>query len=248
MFPPLVPLEQSDIDERRASIRAHVLQHSRVIQQANFLRYYDGDLGLLFDHYDRLFFANTITDRLKRDRLNYPTLRFSGRLRSAGGRTTRTRHRDGTITYGIEIATHILADNFKDAAHRSVEVSGIACTDRLHALMFIFEHEMLHLYEFLFTSKSNCKAKPFRQLASHLFGHRASVHTMITAREKTWQSTTLRPRDRVEFTFEGQVLRGIINRINRRATVLVENPRGRKYTDGKRYVSYYVAIPHLRPA
>jgi hypothetical protein len=35
-------------------------------------------------------------------------------------------------------------------------------------------------------------------------------------------------------------------RITRRATVLVENPRGEEFTDGRRYLTFYVPLPLLR--
>jgi len=38
---------------------------------------------------------------------------------------------------------------------------------------------------------------------------------------------------------------GRVNRITRRATVLVENPHGALYSAGKRYRTYYVPLPML---
>lgn len=37
-----------------------------------------------------------------------------------------------------------------------------------------------------------------------------------------------------------------MNRITRRATVLVEDSRGVLYADGKRYLTFYVPLPLLR--
>ena len=49
----------------------------------------------------------------------------------------------------------------------------------------------------------------------------------------------------VGFTYSGQWLRGRVNRVTKRATVLVEHAKGRKYTDGKRYLKYYVPLGEL---
>jgi hypothetical protein len=38
-----------------------------------------------------------------------------------------------------------------------------------------------------------------------------------------------------------------VNRITRRATILVEDSRGERFSDGKRYLKYYVPIHQLRP-
>jgi hypothetical protein len=50
----------------------------------------------------------------------------------------------------------------------------------------------------------------------------------------------------VVFLFEGRTLAGRVNRITKRATVLVEDPDGQKYSDGMRYKTYYVPISFLK--
>ena len=54
--------------------------------------------------------------------------------------------------------------------------------------------------------------------------------------------------DRVTFLFEGVRHVGVVNRITRRATVLVESPAGTAYSDGKRYVKFYIPLPMLEKA
>ena len=38
----------------------------------------------------------------------------------------------------------------------------------------------------------------------------------------------------------------LVNRITRRATILVEHPKGQSYSDGKRYLKFYIPLPLLR--
>jgi hypothetical protein len=52
----------------------------------------------------------------------------------------------------------------------------------------------------------------------------------------------------VTFLFEGRPLTGRVNRLTKRATVLVEDPEGESFSDGLRYRRYYVPIVHLQPA
>ena len=52
----------------------------------------------------------------------------------------------------------------------------------------------------------------------------------------------------VEFAFEGRWLTGRVNRITKRATVLVADPKGALYSSGERYLVYYVGIRSLRLA
>jgi len=51
---------------------------------------------------------------------------------------------------------------------------------------------------------------------------------------------------RVTFDFEGARLAGRVNRLTKRATVLVEDAEGERFSDGGRYRRYYVPIVHLR--
>jgi len=48
----------------------------------------------------------------------------------------------------------------------------------------------------------------------------------------------LRVGDAVTFEHAGRPMRGTLNRVNRRATVLVESPTGVRYTNGKRYEKF----------
>jgi hypothetical protein len=57
----------------------------------------------------------------------------------------------------------------------------------------------------------------------------------------------VRPGRRVRFRFHGRELAGIVNRITRRATVLVEDPKGEPFSDGRRYLTYYVPPEMLKP-
>lgn len=229
----------NSITERRALIRNTLLATSRTIQAPNFLRASAHDLRLLFDLYDSHFFNGVL-----RQRLPGPcALGFSGRLRASGGMTYRSR-RGGVCSYRIAISTGLLFDNFREPGATHV-VAGVVCTDRLDALMRIMEHEMLHLYEYLVFGRSNCAAKRFQAMARELFGHTAHRHSLPTARQRTLKQTTLRPGSAVTFVHEGRRLRGMVNRITRRATVLVEDPRGTRYTDGKRYLKFYVPLSEL---
>ena len=71
---------------------------------------------------------------------------------------------------------------------------------------------------------------------------------MITPREHAAVEHGIRAGDRVEFEFEGDRHVGIVNRITRRATVLVESADGRLYSDGNRYAKFYVPVEALTRA
>ena len=62
-------------------------------------------------------------------------------------------------------------------------VGGLECRDRLEALQRIFEHELLHLAEFLAWGRSSCRADNFHRLSRRIFAHEGAFHDLITPRE-----------------------------------------------------------------
>ena len=158
-------------------------------------------------------------------------------------KTARFRQSNEDISYEISIAIDTLFEGFGEADRR-VTVCGLDCGNRLEALQRIFEHEVVHLIEYLCWETSNCTAHRFQEIAARFFGHRAHTHELITRRERA-ADLGIRVGSRVTFTFEGQLLSGRVNRITKRATVLVEDSEGARYSDGRHYKSYYVPLAHL---
>ena len=169
--------------------------------------------------------------------------RLSSRMTRAGGKTTRRLNADGGAHYEIAVSTEVLFNGFADG-DPPVSVVGIPCENRLEALQRIFEHEIVHLVEFLGTGKSNCGARPFQELAHRLFRHRTHTHTLIPRAQRAAQ-LGIRVGSRVSFLYRGQRLAGRVNRVTKRATVLVEDPEGERYSDGGRYRKYYVPLAGL---
>jgi hypothetical protein len=167
-------------------------------------------------------------------------------MTSAGGKALHypPRGRRRLSTYEIAVSTHLLFANFRDG-HEGAEVNGCRCRDRLEALLRVFEHELVHLVELLVAGKSSCRAAPFRDLAGRLFGHTGVTHRLVTVREKALAERGLKVGDRVAFSVDGARQAGFVNRITKRATVLVENPTGARYSDGKSYLKFYVPLARL---
>ena len=104
---------------------------------------------------------------------------------------------------------------------------------------------MVHLIEQLCWQTSNCAAPRFQDIARRHFLHRAHTHKLITRRERAAQSG-IRVGSRVTFLFEGRQFTGRVNRLTKRATVLVEDTEGERFSDGHRYRRYYVPIGDLQ--
>lgn len=183
----------------------------------------------------------------RKDRFR-PSLQFrlSKRMTSAGGKTTRFKPRGGPEHFEIAVSTTLLFQTFHDV-ERPITVAGIVCRDRLEALQRVVEHEIVHLIEMLLWKHSSCSADRFQSIAARAFGHVEHTHQLITPRERALRKFGIRPGDSVRFELDGTTMVGVVNRITRRATVLVEDQRGMRYTDGKRYAKYYVPLAMLEP-
>ena len=231
---------EAQVRAMTAEIGAELIAGSRYIDQPDFTAIHPDDLALLFDAYDARFLNGAIRRRLGERGVAF---RLSSRMTRAGGKTTRRRRPDGTDDYEIAVSTSILFDAFTPG-DPEVTVAGLPCANRLEALQRIMEHEIVHLVEFLRTGTSNCSAQPFRDAARRLFGHRSHTHQLFTRVERAARRGIV-VGSLVAFDFRGERLTGRVNRITKRATVLVENPSGDRYSDGRRYEKYYVPLSGL---
>lgn len=235
-------LSAETISGRTARIHAAVLSKSKYLDGPNFKRIHTTDLGLLFAEYDNTFFDGRIKEALGTTPLHFG---LSKRMTSSGGKTACHADRSGRRWYEISVSTTILFGCFNGEDHRPITASGITCRDRLEALQRIMEHELAHLIEMLLWGKSSCSQPRFHSMTRRLFGHTENKHLLITPREKALVKFGIRPGMAVRFRFDGVEHTGIVNRINKRATVLVENHQGQRYSDGKHYLKFYVPVQLL---
>jgi hypothetical protein len=242
-----------DIASKVAAIHDELLRVSGHVRTGNFTVISPSDLFNLFNFYDGQFFAGDLRRLL--DCLNVP-VRFtlSARMTRSAGLTKgfapprRPGMPPGPATrYEISLSTHLLFSTFDDI-DRIVRVNGLVCKDRLEATQRVFEHEIIHLIEMLVWNQSSCSGERFRSLVWNVFAHPETRHDLVTQAERARTVFDVRVGDRVVFEWDGATIQGVINRITRRATVLVERSDGQLYADGKRYVKYYVPLKMLRKA
>ena len=211
------------------------------MREPDFKRIREDDLQYLFAAYDERFLNGLCGRILGPDRLRF---RLSGRMTRSGGKTTRIEALGGAALFEIAVATTILFDGFGEH-DRDVTVCGLPCANRLEALQRIFEHELVHLAEWLCWDASYCGRARFQGIAQRLFLHRAHTHQLISRAERAARAG-IGVGSRVTFEFRGRRLTGRVNRITQRATVLVADPRGERWSDGVRYARYYVPLGELR--
>ena len=108
------------------------------------------------------------------------------------------------------------------------------------------EHELVHLIELLLWGKSSCARPRFHSISLRFFGHTENRHKLITPKERAIVKYGIKPGMAVRFRFDGVEHRGVVNRINKRATVLIEDRKGQQYSDGKHYTKFYVPVQLLK--
>ena len=216
-------------------------------RSGNFQHLDNRDLQFVFNATDDLFFNGMV--RQLAERKGFPLqFRVSQRMTRSGGITKMTslpgirRKRE----FEIAVSAPLLFHSFQEDAGTATLVTGIPCLNRLEALQKIVEHEMLHLIELMVWDDSNCAAHRFRSIAARIFGHSQSNHQLLTPRDIARRDHNISPGDWVHFLHRGCQLKGRVNRITKRATVLVPCRDGTRYSDGQRYAKFYVPFKDLR--
>ena len=241
-------LKPARLREQRASVTRQLLKRSEVLKAEAFKHIETRDLAILFDVVDREYFDGNCTQVIN-DLDATLSFRLSKRMTSCGGTTTleyesNPQQSGETKKFEIAVATTLLFDTFR--LRKSAKVGGVNCHNSLEALTRIMEHEMVHLIELLLWDDSNCSGKRFQQISWRRFGHLEPNHQLLTPADVAKASYGIRAGDQVTFRFDGKQHIGWVNRITKRATVLVNNEKGTPYSDGQRYLKYYVPVSQLR--
>lgn len=237
-----------DRSERQKWIADRILSRSKVMKTRNFQAVSRTDLEAMAWLYDESFLGGIALPLAESYGLSF---RLSSRMTRAGGKTTRTTFppvagTPGRTHYEIALSTSLLFQSFRVPGD-TIRVCGFECQDRLTAMQRVVEHELIHLCEMLVWIQSDCAAGRFQSIAKNLFAHTEHRHELITQQERAAKEFNIRTGQRVAFRHEGKTLVGMVNRITRRATILVEDSRGKRFSDGRHYVKYYVPIQQLRP-
>lgn len=240
------PLDE--VERRTNEIADSVLKKSRVMQSANFTSTTAADLQRMAELYDAAFFDSLLLGLARHYGI---TFRWSSRMTSAGGKTIRSTHRprgsrESKVSYEIALSATLLFQTFGDL-QRPIRVTGHNCVNRIQAMQRILEHELVHLAEMLVWDDSNCAAGRFQTIANRFFAHTEHKHDLVTQQERAAKKYNIRVGTMVSFAHEGRNYIGKVNRITRRATILVVDPKGERYDDGKYYRKFYVPLAHLRP-
>lgn len=237
-------MSETEILARQEAIHREAMMLSRLLDRPNFSRVGIDDVARLVRLYDQYFFDGAILPVAEAEGLSFGLssrmTRVAGKLVTHYSRASR----NGPRKFELVLSSTLLFQTFEDI-DRPVIVTGRRCRDRLEAMQRITEHELTHLIEMLIWNDGNCSQPRFQSIARRYFAHTDYHHDLITQRERALRRFNIRVGDRVRFIADGRVLVGRVNRITRRATVLVADSRGEAFSDGGRYHRYYVPLEKL---
>ncbi len=239
-----IKYNETTIKEKRAAVAERLLKespniNSGVISCISFL-----DLQILYLSYDEIFFDNWF----KKNFEGYMLYELSRRMTVSAGITKCPKNISQLNPERVKIRICIGIDFFFRYNQLAAinDVCGIRTSSALEALQIVFEHELIHALEFLLYYKSNCSQERFRVAAGNLFGHTHSHHLLPTNHKIASEIHGIRLGDMVQFEFDGKPLIGVVNKIGKRATVMVKNPNG-NYTNNndEKHLKYYVPLSLL---
>lgn len=238
---------ENEIENKKAFLRNEFIFKSKNIDDGEVKEISTDDLQLLFNLYDKYFFRNYFKENFR----GKITFSLSRRMSRSAGKTIvpriNTSLEEDKQKYEIRIGVNFLFQYYE--LDREKLVGGVKTRDSLHALFMIFEHEFIHFIEFYVFGDSSCKNDRFKSIAMNIFAHKDVYHSLPTNREIVNRSLGIKIGDKVDFLYEGKIKNGVINRINKRATVMVLDRRG-NYIDryGNKYIKYYIPLNRLNKA
>lgn len=232
-------IEEKNILQLRPVIKKALLKTFRIkeVNSSNVITVKAvEELISLYDYY-------LLNNYIKHNIPNGIKVSLSSRMTSAGGKTIFTK-RSNENNFEIRISLTILQE-YINSGYKG-KICGISGEDVIDGLMLIMEHELCHVLEFSTYGNSSCKGRRFKGIAWKLFRHGTSTHE-ITSKKDSMDINTIIIGQGVTFNYKGILYSGLVTSINKRATVMVKDPKG-QYKDkkGNTFNKWYVPLTMLK--
>ena len=234
----------ADIDGKRTQIIELLSLKLMGLKSLQLTSITIADLQLLFELYDQVFFDYWFRDQYK-GKMKFS---LSRKMTRSAGKTMCPKNIGSIKPECLTIEIRIGVDFFLYYGRltKSSTVCGLKTDNSLEALLFVFEHELCHVLEFVLFHKSSCKGARFKAMSGNMFGHTDSYHKLPTNKQIANKVFGFKIGDTVSFKHKEKRLTGLLYNINKRAVVLVTDRNGSladRY--GTRYSKYYVPLPLL---
>ena len=236
-----INLSSVEINERREKVRERIIGFSNNIENGIITKISEEDLKIVFNHYDAYF----LNDYFGENFIGKIKFSFSKRMTRSAGLTIVPKNiaylKQSEETYEIKMGINFFLGYYDTS--REKKVNGIVTKDALHALQLVFEHELCHVIEFYVFKNSSCKKQRFRNISKNIFGHEGVYHGLPSNSEIAKTQYGFKIGDKVSFTLGNKNIQGFISSVNKRATIMVLDKKGRYVdTKGNKYSKYYVAL------
>lgn len=239
-----IKYENPIIDSNREMVYNRFIYKSSNVKSGIITKISVYDLQLLFQLYDEIFFKEYFQKNFK-GKLNFS---LSTKMTSSAGKTIFPRNlinlREDEVIIEIRMGINFFFRYYDISDDKMV--NGIKTRNSLEAFQMVFEHEIGHLIELIDFKNTNCKKDRFKQIVKNIFGHKDVYHKLPTNKEIANVKYGFKVGDKVSFVAGNIKNIGIINNINKRATVMVRDYEG-AYIDnkGNKYTKYYVPLGSL---
>ncbi|NLJ33340.1 MAG: hypothetical protein GX349_01935 [Firmicutes bacterium] len=242
-----IKYDHASIKTKRKAVRESLWRESKNIKSGTMDCISPLDLHILYEHYDKIFFKSWFRDNFKGQIL----YELSPRMTKSAGKTKCPKNIGQMQPDEVKVIIAIGVDFFfkYNQLVGSKNVCGLETHNGLEALQIVFEHELIHVLEFLLFHTSSCNKQRFKETAKNIFGHSQSHHHIPTNLTLAREKYGINIGDKVQFVFKDKPLTGLLVNVTKRATVMVENLAG-EYVDknGTKYEKYYVPLERLAKA
>jgi hypothetical protein len=234
-----------------------------IVGKPNFQKIGTKHLTKIYELLDRVYFKGCLSTILKNEH-RVLSFRLSSRMTQRAGQVMIDK--DRPLHHELAISSFLLLEAFSKentVCSRAIMVNGLKCENRLQCLLRIMEHELIHL---LFCCSSIIRSlglmdssgnyvdgyhgRTFQLAVRLFFGHTDWQHSLVTRDELAFIDRGIEVGALISFLHEGKQIRGKVNRVQKRVTVLVQedknvvrsNPNAMLFSDGNKYIKYYVPI------
>lgn len=235
-----------------------------VVEGPNFQKIGTKHLSKLYEIIDRTYFKNYLSVIIKSES-RVLAFRLSSRMTQRAGQLLTDKARP--LHHELSISSFLLFETFSsrnNIDNRPITVNGLQCVNRLQCLLRVLEHELIHLLFCCNAMKKSLRivdrngayvesfhGPTFQAAVKRFYGHTGWQHSLVTRDEVAFTQHGIEVGVTISFEYEGKTLRGKVNRVQQRVTVLVldnESTGATLFSDGNKYLKYYVPVNHCRVA
>ena len=198
------------------------------------------DIEKMFKLYDQVFFGDQIQKKLDEDGSTIKFQVTKGGKAKLGGWCRRERKGKRchfTLSFPLGVYTRLF-----NKGEKNLIAGGVTCSNRLHCLQLVFEHELVHLLMNLYGYQDkipsqktiySAHGKLFKCVLHHYFGHTEIKHNLL--------GTDVRKQLTKDQVFVGMKVKTTIGGVVHEATVVKKNPKRAviELDDGKTLVGHY---------